>query len=143
MTRKITVEDFWNKVVKTNSCWLWQGKLDPKGYGRLSQHKAHRYSYELHFGAILKAPVSADQLVVRHKCDNPSCVNPEHLELGTRDDNNKDRHRRNRSKMDKLDPAEAFDIKYNLRAKDAILKYPQVSETTITRIRMNQIWKHI
>ena len=143
MTKKITTEDFWNRILKTKDCWIWQGNLDPNGYGRLSQTKAHRYSYELHYGPIPKSPVSASQIIVRHKCDNSYCVNPLHLELGTRDDNNKDRHRRNRSKMDKLSPSEAFDIKYNLRAKDAILKYPQVSETTITRIRKGRLWKHL
>jgi hypothetical protein len=48
-----------------------------------------------------------------------------------------------RGKSKKLLVEEVKDIKYNLRAKDAILKYPHVSETTITRIRMNKIWKHI
>ena len=48
-----------------------------------------------------------------------------------------------RGRSKKLSIEEVKDIKYNLRAKDAILKYPQVSETTITRIRMNKIWKHI
>jgi len=139
-----TIEDrFWAKVDKTNSaddCWEWiAGKH--LGYGRMNVKGtimgSHRYSYQLHNG-----PIPAG-LVVRHKCDNPSCVNPSHLELGTKADNNRDRHSRNRSASDKLTVQQAHDIKYVLRHCEAMRKYPFVSQTTITRIRTNKIWKHI
>lgn len=83
-------------VVKNSSgCWGWSGTKDRHGYGTLSgrrhngefrksPEKAHRVSYEMAFGVI------PDGLVVRHKCDNPECTNPEHLELGTQSDNMKD-----------------------------------------------------
>lgn len=133
-------ERFWDKVDTTKDCWEWTASTYI-GYGRFNYNGtimgAHRASYLLNKGNI---PAG---LVVRHKCDNPGCVKPDHLELGTRADNNHDRHSRGRSKMDKLSTEQAYDIKYKLRHTEAMRKYPFVSETTITRIRKNRIWKHI
>lgn len=84
--------------VKSNGCWSWSGSKDGKGYGTLSNRnggskspeKAHRVSYEKENGAI---PIG---MIVRHKCDNPECTNPEHLELGTQKDNMQDCSKRKR-----------------------------------------------
>lgn len=77
-----------------NNCWEWQGKLDRYGYGSLKINgktiKAHRYSYEKYYGSFNK------ELHVLHTCDNPKCVNPHHLFLGTNQDNVKDRVDKNR-----------------------------------------------
>lgn len=91
-------ERFWNKVDKTNYCWNWIGAKQYSGYGRFWTGQkltgAHQYSYELHKG---RQPCG---FLVMHKCDNTSCVNPDHLNLGTYSDNNRDRSSkgRNRSK---------------------------------------------
>ncbi len=87
---------FWDKVaiIPEHSCWEWIGSRDDLGYGhfRIGKkiEKAHRVSYSLSISDIPKG------LLVCHKCDNPSCVRPEHLFLGTNKDNKKDSVSKNR-----------------------------------------------
>lgn len=82
------IKSFWNKVEKLgeNECWKWKAYKNKQGYGRFgfsaSQSvNAHRISWVIHFGEIPPG------LFVCHKCDNPECTNPQHLFLGTRQDN--------------------------------------------------------
>jgi hypothetical protein len=82
------VERFWPKVAKNeDGCWEWTAYCRPGGYGRLNigrqsqSRDAHRISWELHFG-----PIPAGMSVL-HRCDNPPCVRPDHLFLGTQTDN--------------------------------------------------------
>lgn len=83
---KSLVERFWEKVEKTDSCWVWTGSKDRYGWFRVGSKmtKAHRFSYIIHKGEI---PLG---MCVLHKCDNPPCVNPTHLYIGTMADNNRD-----------------------------------------------------
>ena len=89
MPKNMSIEErFFQKVNKTDSCWFWTGAFTSRGYGSFGVNgkniSAHRYSYQMHIGEIPKG------LVICHKCDTPSCVNPEHLWAATQSDNMKD-----------------------------------------------------
>lgn len=77
---------FWSKVDPTGHCWLWMGALNEHGYGVIHgpERLAPRTAWELTFGSI------PDGLDVLHRCDNPPCVRPSHLWLGTQRDNTAD-----------------------------------------------------
>lgn len=88
------MDRFWSKVNKTDGCWLWTAGTWSQGYGAFSLNgkniRATRFIYELTYGPI------PDGLLVCHNCDNPRCVRPDHLFLGTIDDNNQDMKRKGR-----------------------------------------------
>lgn len=88
------LDRFNNKINKTPTCWEWTGAKNNKGYGCLAVNKqkwlAHRLSY-----TITKGQIPAGQIIC-HTCDNPHCVNPQHLFAGTHTDNIKDMLTKNR-----------------------------------------------
>ena len=91
---------FWSQVRVVGECWEWQGPLSARpngsrGYGKIQYrgvHGAHRLAFTLTYGPI------PDGLVVMHRCDNPPCVRPDHLILGTVTDNNADRDAKGRTR---------------------------------------------
>lgn len=102
VTTKIPVLDLEDLTLKLGAhsdpdagmCVLWTGRRDTDGYGRVgTRDRAHRIAWEQANGR----PVPAG-MVVMHRCDNPPCVNPAHLTIGTVADNNRDRHSKGRSK---------------------------------------------
>ena len=88
---------FWSRVEFSPHCWVWVGPTNDKGYGQIRVGGrgsrcllVHRLSWELHYGPIPPG------MCVLHHCDNPPCVRPDHLFLGTLADNNRDMYRKGR-----------------------------------------------
>jgi len=149
-------ERFFDKVTKTDTCWLWTGCTNGRyGYFRyLSKNiLAHRYSYLLHFQIL------PPKLLVCHTCDNPICINPSHLFLGTHRDNNMDaliKGRRkplaknwgNIPKNRALTNEKVIEIKKRLLAKNnssfnQIALELNVKIYTVQKIHMGLIYKNI
>jgi HNH endonuclease len=104
---------FWCYVEKTEGCWIWKGSKVQAGYGRIvlqgKTYRAHRISY-----LFLKGEIP-EGLCVCHTCDNPACVNPEHLWLGTSRENTKDMIIKGRL------------VRLRSKHRDSISKYPGIS----------------
>lgn len=105
--RKSLEERFWSKVAKGGGCWEWTRYREPDwGYGIFravpgeSMQKAHRVSWEIAHGPI------PEGMQVCHRCDNPPCVRPDHLFLGTHLDNMRDRNAKGRQSRDGSTPGE-------------------------------------
>lgn len=144
-------EYFWSLVEKSDGCWLWQGFRSKRGYGQFKHHgighNASRIAYEWTYGAI------ASEMVVRHTCDNPPCVRPDHLIAGTNADNSKDMVERNRqSKGTSRHNAKATNeivrairreyIPGKVSFKTLAEKY-NLSIATTQKIAAGKLWKHV
>ena len=150
---KTLAERFWPKVEMCgpNECWKWKAGFRNKRYGSIAINRipycAHRVSFELTNGPI---PIG---MKVLHRCDNPSCVNPAHLFLGTQRDNIKDRDSKNRQSrgemqgQSKLTNSDVREIR-NMR-KDFNYSFMKladmfgVSDHTICEICNKKAWKHV
>ncbi len=147
---------FWSKVEKSHSCWFWIGRriTTGLGYGQIDLSKkkailAHRASYEINIGKI------PERLCVLHKCDNPICVRPSHLFLGTQKDNVRDmfKKRRNASVLGEKNPNSILNKRDVLKLKSllALKKFSYrelalrfgVSYGTINNIKSGYAWKNI
>lgn len=132
--------------VKSNGCHeliSHQGKDYPTICRNNKIQGVHRYVYEQNYGQIPK------DLFVYHKCDNPKCCNPEHLFLGTIQDNNKDSYNKNRHVhgethgASKLTEENVSEIRNSSKTGKELAQELNVSETTISDIRKMKTWKHI
>lgn len=123
-------------------CWIWHaGKAHGYGQYRIGNGHvaAHREAYRLWNSMI---PPGA---LIRHVCDNPSCVNPSHLVAGSAQDNSDDRSIRGRAPS-KLDPQDVIDIRRRLDAGESqysIAKQYGVYPSTIRKIAIGQTWKFV
>lgn len=154
MSRK-SVQDKFNSQIKINvvtGCHEWQGYCDKDGYGRFrfggKKQRSNRVMWLLIHGEI------PDNLFVLHHCDNPKCVNIDHLWLGTHLDNMADRNKKNRqahtvgnmNNSAKLTEKDVKEIRLLLRSgifQETIAKEFNVTQQLISRIRNKKAWKHL
>jgi len=141
---------FFSKVAvgKDHECWEWRGRTRKRGYGEMS-HKgvptaAHRFSLSLVVG-----PLEDPSIVVRHKCDNPRCVNPNHLETGTHQENMADRQIRDRTARGeqngraKVTPDIVRKIRADTRSAVEIAPEYGLTDTAVRYIKRRVTWAHI
>lgn len=144
------IEKFWPQVDQRGACWLWTGSLSAKGYGvfdaRLHgqrHYKAHRFSWALHNGPI------PEGMNVCHTCDNRWCVNPEHLFLGTHQDNVADRMAKDRMRTgedhqnSKLTNEQALYIYHSDKPAKEIAAELGVHDTVVYKIRGGKRWERV
>ena len=138
-----------------SGCWLWTAVCDKDGYGKFSEmtwrqaggrnlmHTAHRFAWKHYRGAI---PAG---LSVLHKCDVPSCVNPDHLFLGTTADNMADKISKERQVRgetcgkSKLTDAAVRAIRADTRSDEDIAADHRVTALTIRDVKRRKTWRHI
>jgi len=135
------------EVKKQPNCWIYKGSVSYKGYPSFSLHgktvSGHRFCYMVFHGEI-----SEDQ-VIRHKCDNPKCVNPYHLETGTHQDNMLDRFVRNRTPRGvkngraMLSEEQVLRIVEDGRTYQEIANEYGVCRDTIRNIMVGKNWSHV
>ena len=146
-SKALVIIDFWNKVVKTDGCWRWVGTTQKKtGYGvfrwKGTVHYCHRFSAEL-------AGMDIEGEIVLHECDNPCCVNPDHLKIGTHGDNVADKVSKNRQQkgedvpQSKLTEEQVRKVKQRLKNGDKQKKIALdlgVDPSLISKIKHGQAW---
>lgn len=138
-------------VAMPSGCVHWTGSNDNKGYGHLRTNrkliKAHRYAYMRVYGAIPAGKV------ILHKCDNPACVNVEHLMLGTQLENVRDmdlkrRRVNNQPKGEakpnaKVTPEIVRAIRSDPRRQVDIAAHYGISQAVVSKIKLQQTWRHV
>jgi HNH endonuclease len=143
------LERFQKYVKKTDTCWIWTGAKNENGYGILNVKGrgtiASRLAWELEYGGIPEGKY------VLHHCDNPSCVNPDHLYLGSQTDNMRDMELRSRANRvvgenngkSKVTAAIVRAIRQSPEKSGVLAKQYGIHTRTVWQIRSGRTWRHI
>ena len=146
---KTLQERFEDKVIPdpNSGCWLWTASITSAGHGQFSLNGAtvgaHRASYEFHIGQI------PEGMWVLHKCDVPSCVNPDHLFLGTHQDNMDDMNVKGRSTHGtkhwavKLTEGKVLEIRDDRRSCRVIARDYGISHSLVNKIKNYELWTRL
>ena len=150
--RRPLAERFWEKVEvrDLHECWQWRASTKVGGYGKIADDDgriqlAHRIAYRLVFGDF---PLG---LVVSHRCDNPGCVNPQHLFLGTQAENLRDMRikrrdnppRGSRHPKARLDESLVARVRADVRSHRRIAKDYGIGKSTVGMIKAGATWIHV
>lgn len=141
---------FWDRVDRAGDCWVWTGSTNKNGYGWFwwngKNQRSHRVAWELTHG-----PIESDVKVL-HTCDNPTCVNPDHLYPGTDADNMRDKVERGRqtkgedvntAKLTRGDVVELREAYASGISMVVLCERFAVSKSQVCRIVRGQSWKHV
>lgn len=151
MSKRNTLDSFAEVLdtflgVPEDECWNWPLSKDTNGYGHYRINKilckAHRLSY-LYFNQSLEKG-----LFVCHTCDNPSCVNPHHLFIGTNSDNMLDMYKKGRGNTveklaKKLNTDEATQIKNAVGTHQVIADHYGINRSMVGKIKAGKCWKNV
>lgn len=131
------------KKGSSDSCWLWGGGIDSEGYGYFCINNKHYRAHRI--AAFLEGLILTE--VIRHTCDVPNCVNPNHLKSGTHSDNVYDRVQRKRSAKDinngraKLNWSQVLAIRLSNNSVSSLARQFDVDRKSIRNIRQNKTWQ--
>lgn len=147
--REVVLESFWSQVDRSGDCWIWQGAIHSRDwqYGSLSvlgrgkRFLAHRFIW-----MVLHGPIP-EGLYVCHACDNPKCVNPEHLWLGSPRENTRDMVRKGRDGWERKLTAEKV-REIRLRHSEgetgaSLARRFGIAECTVGRVIRRKAWAHV
>ncbi len=139
-----------------DECWEWNGSRDGCGYGmkKISgkTHRTHRLAWAWANGCWDESGVEIPEgMCVLHKCHNPPCCNPDHLYLGTHQDNMDDMHKAGRGVFhkgesngkSKLTADEVRQIRAASKTQEALAREFGVQPAAISKIRLGKLWKHV
>jgi hypothetical protein len=135
------------KIDWNTDCWNWTAYKMKSGYGTINLDGKPKYAHRVSYEFFKEQDPSG--LCVCHHCDNPSCINPEHLFLGTNADNAADRNSKGRQTKGtshpacKLTEAQVLEIRASAATQKSLASKYGVAQSQISKIKSRKLWPHI